>query len=102
MNDLKMLRNFRLNYFILAIIGFGILTFTSLIAFVAIEEGTAGNSLPIVLLSKPYDVLRFPMHTLFFERMMRDFVFFFLGLFINVILYAFLTERMIHLFKTKA
>jgi hypothetical protein len=72
------------------------LTFIAFVGAAAVDEGTEGDGfLGIIafLFSKVFDVFRFPSHTLFFDWMNGSM--FFIGLFVNCILYGFAIERLI-------
>ena len=88
----------KISTLIIAIIIYGCLTFITLIAYVANEEGTDGS--PIIatsIIAKLFNIFRFPTHTLFFDYMNRSM--FFIGLLINCIFYGFITERFISFYN---
>ncbi|MEX6687096.1 hypothetical protein QTN47_06300 [Danxiaibacter flavus] len=74
-----------------------ILTFVTLLAAAARDEGTGGNGLIVVTLEKLYYIFRFPTHTLFFWLM--DGSMFLIGLLINCLFYGFIIERIFSLRK---
>jgi len=79
---------------LLSIGGTGILTFISLIAAAAEEEGT-GIGIISIALSYLYEVLRFPTHTLFGEIICTStWDYFFAGLAVNCIFYGMILERL--------
>ena len=93
---------FKILTFLIATIICGVLTFTTLIATVAVDEGTEGvgiSGIITLITSKLFYIFRFPTHTfsLYFMNGSR----FFIGLFINCILYAFVTERLISFIKNR-
>ena len=78
------------------------LTFISLVAAGAMDEGTQGMGtfgMAVLVISKFYYIFRFPTHTLFFQYMHGKL--FLIGLFFNSIFYALLTERIIAYFNFK-
>jgi hypothetical protein len=78
------------------------LTFIALVGTAAVDEGTEEDGflgMIAFLFSKLFDVVRFPSHTLFFDWMNGSM--FFIGLFINCILYAFAIERLISMKKQR-
>jgi hypothetical protein len=93
------INNFKVWLFISATLIFCIFTFITLIAAAAVEKGTDGNSPTTQAIAKLYYIFRFPTHNLFFSFM--DGSFFFLGLGINCMLYGFLTERIVSIFRSK-
>ncbi len=91
---------FKILTFIIATIICCVLTFITLAGAGAIDEGTEGTGIlgaTALILSKLFYVFRFPTHTFFFDLM--DGSIFFIGLFINCLLYGFVTERLISYFK---
>ncbi len=91
---------FNIRTFIMATINCLGLTFIAFVGAAAVDEGTEGDGfLGIIafLFSKVFDVLRFPSHTLFFDWMNGSM--FFIGLFVNCILYGFAIERLISMRK---
>lgn len=77
----------------------GVLTFVTLIAAAARDEGTGGDGIIVKTLEKLFYIFRFPTHTLFF-RFMNGSVFF-VGLFINCLIYGLAFERIVSAFKNK-
>ena len=69
----------------------GILTFVTLVAAAAKDEGTGGDGIVVKTLEKLFYIFRFPTHTLFFQFM--NGTMFFVGLFINCIFYGLVVER---------
>jgi hypothetical protein len=93
---------FNLRTLIMATINCFGLTFIALLGAVAVDEGTEGKGvlgLISLIFSKVFNVLRFPSHTLFFDWMNGSL--FFVGLFINCILYGFAIERLISISKIR-
>ncbi len=91
---------FNIRTFIMATINCLGLTFIALVGTAAVDEGTEGNGflgMIALLFSKVFNVVRFPSHTLFFDWMNGSL--FFVGLFINCILYGFAIERLISISK---
>ena len=68
-----------------------VLTFVTLIAAAARDEGTGGDGIIVTVLEKLFYIFRFPTHTIFFQFM--DGAMFFVGLFINCLFYGFIIER---------
>jgi hypothetical protein len=96
------LGKFKILIFIFATIICCFLTFITLVGAGAVEEGTEERGILgafSILLLKLFYVFRFPTNALFFEFM--DSSIFFIGLFINCIIYGFVTERIISLFKRR-
>ena len=104
-NFLMIYRNFNFFTFIFAWTIVGFLTFLSFIAFAAFDEGTIGTNPIWIVLAKSFYIFRFPFHNIFWPLMIKnDFnfsKFFFLGLFLNSLLYALLVERLLYLIKRK-
>lgn len=78
------------------------LTFITLVGAGAVEEGTEGSGIwgvTALILSKAFYFFRFPTHTFFFDLL--DGSMFFIGLFINCILYGFVAERLISSLKNR-
>ncbi len=95
-------RKFKIHTFINATIICCVLAFITLVGAVAVDEGTAGTGIfyfAALVLSKLFYVFRFPTHTLLFNLMNGSM--FFIGLFINCILFGILTERLIAFFKNR-
>lgn len=84
--------------FFIATIICGILTFVTLVAAAARDEGTGGDGIIVKALEKLFYIFRFPTHTLFFQFMNGSMFFF--GLFINCLFYGLAVER-IFSFKQK-
>lgn len=78
---------------------FGALTFVTLIAAAAIDEGTGGTGLLTHMPGKLFYIFQFPTHTLFFEFMNGSM--FFPGLLLNCFFYGLLIERIISIYKRK-
>ncbi|WP_293310924.1 hypothetical protein [Pedobacter sp. UBA5917] len=91
--------NFKPLLFVSASLLFWVFTIITLIAAVAVEEGTDGNSSIIQAIAKPYYIFRFPTHTLFFGFM--DGPIFYYGLLFNSLFYGFLTERIVCLLRNR-
>jgi hypothetical protein len=75
---------------------FILLTIFSFVAVGAKEEGT-GHGLLINILSAPYGIFRFPIHTFFLDLFENSFLFpiiFFGGWVVNSLLYGLLFERL--------
>ena len=90
---------FNFKTFLLTTIVCGILTFVTLIAAAARDEGTGGNGLLTITLEKLFYIFRFPTHTLFFQFMNGSM--FFIGLIINCLFYGLVTERISSFYKSK-
>ena len=69
-----------------------VLTFITLVAAAARDEGTGGDGIIIMTLEKLFYFFRFPTHTLFFNYMNGGM--FFVGLFFNCLFYGLLIERL--------
>ena len=94
------LGKFKMLTFVIATIICCVLTFITLVGAGAVDEGTEGNGILgaiALVLSKLFYIFRFPTHTFFFDFMNGSN--FFIGLFINSIVYGFFTERVISFFK---
>jgi len=89
--------NFKIFYITTTICCF--LTFVTLVAAAARDEGTGGNGIVIITLEKLFYIFRFPTHSLFFEFM--DGYMFFVGLFINCLFYGLLIERISTYYKNR-
>lgn len=85
-----------ITFFISIIICAG-LTFVTLIAAAARDEGTGGDGILVRVLEKLYYIFRFPTHTIFFQFM--DGSMFFVGLIVNCLFYGFVIERAFALYK---
>ncbi len=99
---MKTLR-FKIKTFVIAVVIFCVSTFITLIAAGAVDEGTEGTGIlgfMALILSKLFHLFRFPTHTFFFDFMNGPR--FLIGLLINCIFYAFLTERLIFFLKKRA
>ena len=81
--------NFKI-FFITTIIC-GVLTFVTLVAAAARDEGTGGDGIIVKALEKLFYIFRFPTHTLFFQFMNGSM--FFVGLFLNCLFYGLVVER---------
>ena len=90
---------FNFKTFLLTTIVCGILTFVTLFAAAARDEGTGGNGLLTITLEKLFYIFRFPTHTLFFQFMNGSM--FFIGLIINCLFYGLVTERISSFYKSK-
>ena len=93
---------FKIVTFLIATIICGILTFITLVAAGAVDEGTQGTGSVgsiIFIVSKLFYIFRFPTHPLFFDFM--DGSRFLVGLFINCLIYGFLAERLITFFRNR-
>jgi hypothetical protein len=73
----------------------GLLTIVSFFGAWAYDEGTASSS----FLTSLFKILRFPTHILFWDFFNQTTSTFYLGLLINVFLFAFLTERIVSFIK---
>ena len=89
--------NFK-TFFITTIIC-GILTFVTLVAAAARDEGTGGDGIIVKALEKLFYIFRFPTHTLFFQFMNGSM--FFVGLFLNCLFYGLVAERIYSFNKKK-
>jgi hypothetical protein len=73
----------------------GLLTVVSFFGAWAYDEGTMSSS----ILSNLFKIFRFPTHTLFWDFFNQNAKTFYLGLLLNTIFYAFVTERLFSFFK---
>jgi hypothetical protein len=89
---------FNFKIFLIATIICSILTFVTLIAAAARDEGTGGDGIIVKVLEKLFYIFRFPTHTLFFQFMNGSM--FIVGLFLNCLFYGLLVER-VFAFKKK-
>ena len=89
--------NFK-TFFITTIIC-GILTFITLVAAAAVDEGTGGDEIIVKALEKLFYIFRFPTHTLFFQFMNGSM--FFVGLLINCLFYGLVIERCFSFYKNR-
>jgi hypothetical protein len=91
-----MLRH-RINFaaFTFSFLLIGLLTIVSFFGAWAYDEGTASS----FVLASLFKILRFPTHTLFWDYFNQTTTTFYLGLLINVFLFAFVTERLISFIK---
>ncbi|UAY53574.1 hypothetical protein [Ferruginibacter albus] len=96
---MRLLKNFSLLRFFIWVILIGGLTIFSFLATFGKGEGTIGDSFFLNFIADAFYLFRFPMHVLFTECMNENA--FFIGLFINVIFYAFLIEATISIRKNK-
>ncbi|WP_269241622.1 hypothetical protein [Flavobacterium limnophilum] len=86
----------------IATIFFGLPMTLSFIGAWAEDERTLGTNIICTTFAKLFNILRFPTHTLLWTYISRlGAPIYFSGLFINCVLYSFITERIIHLLKTK-
>lgn len=88
---------FNFKTFLIATVICSVLTFVTLIAAAARDEGTGGDGIIVKSLEKLFYFFRFPTHTLFFQFM--DGAMFFVGLFINCLFYGLLIERILSFSK---
>ncbi|MCE3226795.1 MAG: hypothetical protein K0S32_1346 [Bacteroidetes bacterium] len=91
------MKSFRIIIFILCVVGFSILTFFCFIFRFAEEEGTLEES--FYFLSGLYSILRFPTHSLFPATFSDNLPVFSIGLLINCLFYALITERIVFFIK---
>lgn len=94
------MKNFNRKIFKGTLIGVGIFLFFSFLTAWQIDEGRTSSEVGTITsaFAKLFSMLRFPTHTLFWNFFSSSTFLFFLGLFINCILYAFIIERIISLF----
>jgi hypothetical protein len=72
-----------------------LLTVVSFLGACAYDEGTMSSS----ILSNLFKIFRFPTHTLFWDFFNQTATTFYLGLLLNAIFYAFVTERLFSFLK---
>ena len=94
------MKKFKPVVFVLSFFTVGALTLMSTLAAFGEDEGQKLNGFWLFFF-KLYQVLRFPTHTLFFNFFVNGWFLFLFGLFINSVIYAFLTERLFSLFRKK-
>ena len=75
------------------------MTFVTLVAAAARDEGTGGDGIIVKALEQLFYLFRFPTHTLFFQIMNGSM--FFVGLFLNCLFYGFVIERLFSFNKKK-
>ena len=90
---------FNFKTFLIATVICGALTFVTLIAAAARDEGTGGNGIITITLEKLFYIFRFPTHTLFFQFMNGSM--FFVGLFLNCLFYGLVIERFFSFYKRR-
>lgn len=73
----------------------GLLTVVSFFGAWGYDEGTMSSS----ILSNLFTIFRSPTHTLFWDFFNQTAITFYLGLLLNTIFYAFLTERVFSFLK---
>lgn len=76
-----------------------ILVFIAYWGAFAEDEGTLNGSTILILLSKVFNILRFPTHTLFWSLFSLNATLYLLGLLINCMFYGLLIERLIHFYR---
>jgi len=85
------LKKFNLKIFLLSTFVTGLLVIASFLSAFAEDEGTLGTNIISITLAKLFYVLRFPIHTLFWETFNNGSLFF-AGLFLNCLFFGFLLE----------
>lgn len=86
--------------FVIASIVCGLFLLPAFIGAWALDEGTAGDSILAIILSKLFLILRFPTHTLFWSTFSNSGTgLYFIGLILNCIFYGFIVERIISIFR---
>ena len=90
---------FNFKTFLITTIICGILTFVTLVAATARDEGTTGDGIIVKALEKLFYIFRFPIHTFFFQFMNGSM--FFIGLFLNCLFYGLVAERLYSFNKKK-
>lgn len=93
------MENFNKQTFIVSTVFVGLLLIPSFLAAWAYDEGTLGDNLILVSLSRFFHVLRFPTHILFWELFSGNGLLFLGGLLLNCIFYGLAIERVVFLFK---
>lgn len=79
----------------------GLLTFAAFLFAAAEDEGTGSVNGFSLIAAKLFYIFRFPTHTILWETFSNGGGVFFLGLFINSLLYGFLIERIVAIIKLK-
>jgi hypothetical protein len=99
------IKEFKPNTFTIWVIIYGFITFVTLCAAFAEDEGIIGTSLVLLILAKLFYLFRFPTHPLLWSIMAKsgsfEPVMFFGGLILNCLFYAFLTERLFYFLKKR-
>lgn len=90
---------FNFKAFFIATIICSILTFVTLVAAAARDEGTGGDTVLVIILEKLFYIFRFPTHTLFFRFL--DSNLFFVGLLLNCLFYGLVVERLLTFCKSR-
>lgn len=90
---------FRLKIFLISLAVISIVVGLSFLAALGRDEGTLGNGVIRNLLADSFFLFRFPIHTLFWNQLTKHMVFYFPGLIINIIFWAFVMERTIWFVK---
>lgn len=93
------MKNFNKQTFIVSTVLVGLLLIPCFFAAWGDDEGTLGNNIIWVTLSKLFYILRFPTHTLFWKLFSINGILFFAGLIINCMFYGLIIERIVFLFK---
>lgn len=92
---------FNIVLFIILTIIFCVITFITLLAAAAEDEGTNGNYPVWHILANLFYIFRFPTHTLFRDFVSSGHPLFLGGLIFNGMFYAFITERIVSFITTK-
>jgi hypothetical protein len=96
------MKNINIRILLISILAILLITAISLVAAGVVDEGTGGDRMAILMLSKLFYVFRFPMHILFWNMMDNSGWFVFLGLLVvNGILYGVLIERIVYWLRMK-
>ncbi|AFD08618.1 hypothetical protein Solca_3614 [Solitalea canadensis DSM 3403] len=98
-DDSLTIMKFNFKTFLIATIFCCALTFVTLVATAARDEGTGGHGVLVKTFEKLFYIFRFPTHALLF-RFMNGSVFF-VGLLINCIFYGFVVERAFSFYKSR-
>lgn len=93
------MKNFNKQTFIVSTVLVRLLLIPSFFAAWGDDEGTLGNNLIWVTLSKLFYILRFPTHTLFWKLFSFNGILFLAGLIINCMFYGLIIESIIFIFK---
>jgi len=91
------IKKINIGYFLIFTTLFGILTIISFIMAFAKDEGTIENNIIWNLFADLFNIFRFPVHNLFWDKMNGSL--YFIGLIINSMFYGLIFERILSLIK---
>ena len=93
------MRNFNKRFFLFASVLIGLLLIPCFIAAWGEDEGTLGNNIFLVALSKTFHILRFPTHVLFWKFFSHNGGLYLGGLILNCMFFGLAIERAIYTLK---